>query len=387
MYLPKTPTIDRANSADKSEGSTPLSSHPRPPHVPLRPHSTLIPPMPLNTGKQRPRFRPLSLPVSLDYRSASKRRIAEAGTVDSTLPSPVVDCASPLTPTRATYAGPPTPTRSKHTVSGSLQIAAAAVRNTLLSRPSLTPNGIPVNRPIGLPVAPSPSPRHARYHPQRAESRCCQVLMQGLFVAFEDDFVDSGVPRPEELLADGGRPFTHLISLSTRHRSLISHTTDKRSGVQRLELRLPKLYSPLPPTDEEIEERVHFARIAALERGEVFGEDEYYDVLFNSDAYVPDGFTHLEALQLISARDFLLSAALIPELHPPEQSQVRVLVTTPRDHRTDAIAAVMGYLSLVLKAPVERLLRKQNAHPKMLAIWKYTISDECATFLQQVSQI
>jgi hypothetical protein len=63
------------------------------------------------------------------------------------------------------------------------------------------------------------------------------------------------------------------------------------------------------------------------------------------------------------------------------------LVTTPRDHRTDAIAAVMGYLSLVLGCRVAKVLKTQDNHSRVLAIWKNTISDECARFLEDVCHL
>ncbi|KAJ7073161.1 hypothetical protein C8F01DRAFT_1076939 [Mycena amicta] len=309
------------------------------------------------------RFRPLSLPLYLDYKTPTPKQ----RTVD-VAPAPVVRQSKPTTPT--------TP-QAKHGVSGSIQLprilrGPIAVRSSLLPKPT-----------------PTPTP-NAFYHPQRAESRCCQMLMQGLFVAFEDDSIGSGFShhqsKHEDLLADGGRPFTHFISLSTRYSASIAHAHSADGRTRSLRLRLPRLYSAVPPTDEQIAERVHAARLAALSRGEGFGEDEYYNVVFESEVdYADKGFTQLEALQLLAVRDFLSTAGLDPDLH--SGATARVLVTTPRDHRTDAIAAVMGYLSLVLGHPVAKLLRTQNSHPRILSIWKYAVSDECAVFIQDVARL
>ncbi|KAF7350651.1 hypothetical protein MSAN_01625500 [Mycena sanguinolenta] len=223
-------------------------------------------------------------------------------------------------------------------------------------------------------------PSATYYHPRANESRCCQMLLHGLFVAFEDDFASSGVPCSENLRADGGRPFTHFISLSPRHKAPIAHTSDRRTGAQRLKLQLPQLYSLNPPTVEELEEKVAYAQAAAAAQGLVLTQDDYYDVVY--DEGENSGHTGLEALQLLAARDFIYGSGLTAD-----SEHVRVLVTTPRDHRTDAIAAVMGYLSLVLGCRVERVLRTQDNHPKVLAIWKDTISEECARFLEEVSHL
>jgi hypothetical protein len=206
------------------------------------------------------------------------------------------------------------------------------------------------------------------------------MLIHGLFVAFEDDFVESGTPRPEGLRADGGREFTHFISLSARHKAPIKHTVDRKSGVKRLKLRLPRLYSPIAPTPEELAEKLAAAREAAEAEEIVLSQDDYYDILF--DEGEGSRFTGLEALQLLAARDFLYGTGLAAD-----SESVRVLVTTPRDHRTDAIAAVMGYLSLVLRCRVAKVLRTQDNHPRILGIWKDTVSAECADFIEEVCHL
>ncbi|KAJ7791689.1 hypothetical protein B0H13DRAFT_2394206 [Mycena leptocephala] len=269
------------------------------------------------------RFRPISLPIYLDYKIAPKRR----------LPAPLLHPAHP---------------------------------------PPLRPSAPPLQtHPV--PAFPTPYP-----HPRSNESRCCQMLIHGLFVAFEDDFVESGTPRPEGLRADGGREFTHFISLSARHKAPIKHTVDRKSGVKRLKLRLPRLYSPIAPTPEELAEKLAAAREAAEAEEIVLSQDDYYDILF--DEGEGSRFTGLEALQLLAARDFLYGTGLAAD-----SESVRVLVTTPRDHRTDAIAAVMGYLSLVLRCRVAKVLRTQDNHPRILGIWKDTVSAECAEFIEEIA--
>ncbi|KAJ7142215.1 hypothetical protein C8R44DRAFT_974071 [Mycena epipterygia] len=286
------------------------------------------------------RFRPLSLPVYLDYKPATKRRS-------------IAPVEQPPT------AGRPSAAPAKHVSSG-FQISSIprilrpGGRVHLLSKP------------------PPPS-----YHPRANESRCCQMLIHGLFVAFEDDFVDSGVPKSEDLRADGGKEFTHFIALSTRHKTQIKQSVDRKTGAKRLRLRLPRLYNPIPPTPEELEEKLAVARQKAAAEGRALSDDEYFDVVF--DEGERSGFTGLEALQLLAAREFLYDSGL-----GADNKTVRVLVTTPRDHRTDAIAAVMGYLSLVLGYRVAKVLRTQDNHPKVLGIWKHTISEECAEFIEDV---
>ncbi|KAF7311469.1 hypothetical protein MKEN_01049200 [Mycena kentingensis (nom. inval.)] len=313
------------------------------------------------------RFRPLS--VHLD-------KVARRRSVDTPPASPAI--AQP----------PATPTTAKHSVSSSIQLAAASIPRILRGPAAVRSSFFP--KPA--PSAPAPLQHRPRpYYLQCNESRCPQILAQGLYIAFEDDFVDSGVPRHDTLLADG-QPFTHFISLSTRHSSPISQSTDLETGARFLKLRLPRRYSPVPPTDAELAERVHVARIRAVERGEDFTEDDYYNVIFDSESeseggQCPEpGFTQLDARQLLAARDFLCGAGLDLSIgHHP--SLARVLVTTPRDHRGEAVAAVLGYLSVMLRHSVMRLVRTQNSHPKILSIWKYAISEDCAAFLQEVARL
>ncbi|KAJ7619419.1 hypothetical protein FB45DRAFT_930743 [Roridomyces roridus] len=288
------------------------------------------------------RFRPLSLPVYLDYRTP-KRHMAVSG--DSP-PSPL-HSISPKTP-------------GFH-ISGIPRMLRPGARTILLSKPSA---------PLD-------------YRPQQNESRCCQMLMHGLFVAFdEDDFVDSGVPRNEDLLAEEGRPFTHFISLSTRHKTPIRQSVDRKTGAQRLRLQLPQLYDRTPPSAEVLDAKVLAARDAAGLRGEILTQDDL-NIMF--DEGEDTRFTGLDALQLIAARDFLFGASL--PSGPSDPTTVRVLVTTPRDHRTDAIAAVMGYLSIVLRRSVQKILQVQDGHSRVLTIWKNTLSEECAEFIEDVCHL
>ncbi|KAK7057941.1 hypothetical protein R3P38DRAFT_3547051 [Favolaschia claudopus] len=303
-----------------------------------------LPSSALPCSATRSRFRPISLPVYLDSKAAAKRQARPP--VDS---PPI----SPVDPPSLRSGG------GFH-ISAIPRLLRPAARPPLLSK---------------QPMPPIPYP-----HPKANESRCCQMLIHGLFVAFEDDYTSYGESRPEDLRADGGRPFTHFISLSTLHNSAISQTSDRRTGTRRLKLRLPRLYSPEPPTPEELEDKVAAAREAAAAEGIILTQDDYYDIVF--DEGEGSRFTGLEALQLLAARDFLYASGL-----NVDPDRVRVLVTTPRDHRTDAIAAVMGYLSLELGVRVAKVLKTQDTHPRVLAIWKDTISEECARFLEEVSHV
>lgn len=294
------------------------------------------------------RFRPVSFPA-YDYKAPSKGR--------------------PDAPADPPPASPQRQPRTKQPVSGAFHLSSIP----RILRPGVRPPPTPTATP----------PRGAAvpyFHPKKNESRCCQMLIHGLYVAFEDDFVDSGVQMAEDLRADGGRPFTHLISLSTRHTASISHGVDRTTGAKRLRLRLPRLFSPVPPTDAEIAAKVAAARVDAAARGLVFWEDDYYDVVF--DEGERRGSTGLDALQLLAARDFLYTSDLTED-----SPETRVLVTTPRDHRTDAMAAVLGYLSLVLGHRVEKVVRVQDSHPNVLAIWKHTVSPECAAFVEEVCHL
>ncbi|KAJ6493269.1 hypothetical protein C8R45DRAFT_1073215 [Mycena sanguinolenta] len=294
------------------------------------------------------RFRPISLPVYLDSKASQRQ-------------------------SRAPVESPPSSSVDPH--SGRRRSSGFQISDIpRLLRPTARP---PL---LSKHPKPTSSPSATYYHPRANESRCCQMLLHGLFVAFEDDFTSCGVPCAENLRADGGRPFTHFISLSPRHKAPITHTSDRRTGARRLKLQLPQLYSLDRPTVEELEEKVAHARAAAAAEGLVLTQDDYFDIVYDEGENT--GYTGLDALQLLAARDFIYASGLTAD-----SEDVRVLVTTPRDHRTDAIAAVMGYLSLVLGCRVERVLRAQDNHTKVLAIWKDTISQECAQFLEELLEL
>ncbi|KAJ7186140.1 hypothetical protein C8R46DRAFT_1185608 [Mycena filopes] len=340
----------------------------------------------------RSRFRPVSLPVYLD---SYKGHLAK-----KRMPRPPVEPA----PAPAQRSSPKQPGSGFYLSSSIPRMLRPSNRTSLLSRP----------RPIALPTPPyiptSPTSAPASYRPHAYESRCCQMLIHGLYVAFEDDFIASGfgLERKEELCADGGRPFTHFISLSTRHPAAIAspapaplkkglgkaNVNGARAPPRRLNLRLPRLYSPTPPTPAELEEKVAAAREAAARHGVTLSQEDYYDILF--DEGEGSGVTGLAAAQLLAARDFLFASNLDSDsphssnsnLGEGEvESETRVLITTPRDHRTDAIAVAMTYLAIVLNTPVRRILRTQDKLPRVLPIWKGTMSEDCAAFVEQVARL
>ncbi|KAJ7748916.1 hypothetical protein B0H16DRAFT_1847906 [Mycena metata] len=315
-------------------------------------------------GIPRSRFRPLSLPVYLDnYKAPTKR-----------MPRP---------PVEPPMAASPSPKQLGYQLTSIPRMLRPSGRPHLLSHPraSAAPTPLPTPTPAPTPKAP--------VHPPAGESRCRQMLIHGLYIAFEDDYVDFGHVKSEDLRADGGREFTHFISLSTHHKASIKESVDpaqrNRKGslpTRRLRLRLPRLYSPIPPTTAELEEKVRAAREAAAARGCELSQEDYYDVVF--DEGEGSGFTGLDALQLLAARDFLETTGLSGV---ENDSGVRVLVTTPRDHRTDAIAVVMVYLSGVLGTPVRRILRTQDGMAGVLPIWKRTVSADCAAFIEEVARL
>ena len=63
---------------------------------------------------------------------------------------------------------------------------------------------------------------------------------------------------------------------------------------------------------------------------------------------------------------------------------VRILVTTPRDDRADAIALLAVYLAFATGMTVEDILHLMDSKESLISVWKETIEKQWVDDLQQL---
>jgi len=174
--------------------------------------------------------------------------------------------------------------------------------------------------------------------PKRDECRCLQELVPGLFVAFEDDrlaFGDGAAAEyGERLKTHKGEDFTHIVSLSTEGAAEVAMMC-AAGAKSHLRLVIPA------------------ARDAADDV-----EDDNVQL-------------QLSPSQLATARDFLSLTNL--RLSPTAYSKsadVRILITTPRNCRVDAMAIASCYLSFASGHSVRKVLAHFDDGNCYLSVWQ-----------------
>jgi len=213
------------------------------------------------------------------------------------------------------------------------------------------------------------------------------MIMPGLFVAFEDDCVAFGGGKGCELTTPTGEEFTHIISLS-RHRDAVAniqYSVDDYTHAQRLHLSLPPKRDNSYDISFELTETQLLAAQEFFSRsGRKLSPDEIQSLL--SDEMHGDGVTGLDVDQLLAARDFLASSGYNISITRPDRD-VRLLITTPRDRRTDAISAVACYLSYASGYTVKEILRFHDQQKGFMRVWQGVVSGYGVDFVNEVAQL
>jgi len=251
------------------------------------------------------------------------------------------------------------------------------------------------------PVAPVPQPlSEVSRFVGKDESRCLQQIIPGCFIAFEDDTTsldrENGQgPVKETLEPRTGECWTHVISI-TRPPPQAACTCESACNCDQKE-------------QEQEEGRVvedHAAHTLNLTLPPSSNTTTYVDlptphsVRLSADAadepIDDNNIILLKTNQLIAARDFLschgrsLPYPLTPSdptAAPSFPTPVRILITTPRNHRTDALAVACCFLSFAFNMQVGQVVTEINTRKDCLSVWKAGVGPKAAKFIEQAVRI
>jgi hypothetical protein len=213
-----------------------------------------------------------------------------------------------------------------------------------------------------------------------------------LFVAFEDDrcTVDYS-PRhnkgstTEELTTESGDRFTHVVAVrygdctSGSQEGRVRCTSDRRTRVQTLTLLIPYVESREGPIS-------------------VYDDDPDFHSM-DLDG-IEEDTTLLTVSQLVALRQFISSSGYtlrsspdldggpVYEMTPPNVPQdVRILITVPRDRRTDAMAAAVSFVAWDLQFQVEDVLESISEDLDISPVWRDVIGCETVKFLENAMAV
>ncbi|CAL1711679.1 unnamed protein product [Somion occarium] len=163
-----------------------------------------------------------------------------------------------------------------------------------------------------------------------------QELIPGLYIAFSD-----GDPNATQPGATDVKPYTHVVNIS------------------------------YPPITEE-------GHPGSCEKT-LIGRTQNLHIILPASSR-PDGAQRpglgLTDSHLRSIRDFIGEALPYAMASQPDQSAIRVLITTPPGRPTDAMCAAGCYLAFTSGKGVETVLRYVDEEEDFLSIWKGEVSGD-----------
>ncbi|ESK84645.1 hypothetical protein Moror_13304 [Moniliophthora roreri MCA 2997] len=327
---------------------------------------------------------------------------------DCSLPPPSPLQTSPASPVASKHVTrlslslpPPSPCTSSPTSSpkrsSSNPLSGLRLRSSLLkpiprllfsgAGPSSTPIPIPsANAKTPVPAPPSaPTPQRPIYRPMKNESRCLQHITNGIYVAFEDDAkAFEGLKKAEELRADEGKRFTHIVQIiHSESTSAIKYATDRHKTKY---LRI----SAKPHSHRRYESQMSvLSRDPELlnmvpEHAHLFLGAAHYSASSDYGLRDSEGLARLGPRQMAAAREFIRSSGIglrsLPEWIAP-----RVLVTGPRDHRTDIISVVVCFLVATSSNCAAEVVDCINSRPEVKGVWQRCVSRQGAEYIQGVA--
>lgn len=213
----------------------------------------------------------------------------------------------------------------------------------------------------------------------KKNERRLQRLAQGIFIAFEDD---SGGQEPEQLKTPLGKEFTHLVKVVTSNDSseigTVNTSVDLISDTHILQIVVPD-----PDADmlDELEMDTADSRITSTDHAMLIDALRDLVVDENDTVPTPDGHFRLTESQLIAARQFMASSGHMvrrPEPHPDNINTkwVRILITTSRKCRSDAVGIAVCYFAAASGHSVRSILSQFNGRKEMLEVWRGVIGQD-----------
>ncbi|KAG7091422.1 hypothetical protein E1B28_010458 [Marasmius oreades] len=256
-------------------------------------------------------------------------------------------------------------------------LPAANVRRASIRMPHL--RRLPFAKPAPHPTLTTriSTPSAPYYRLMKHESRCLQNISSGIYVAFEDDARSfEGKAVEEELRAEDGRRFTHIIQISRTinlfSSPIISYSTDRHS-TKHLHL------SILPRPHDQYE---HHMWILQFDPELTGLTAEQAEMCLDSSYFYPEkrftltdnGVTRLGSRQMAAAREFISRST----------STSRVLVTGPRDFRTDVMSIVACVLASTYKSPLADVVNSIDRLQGVENVWQGCISRVGVEYIQEV---
>ncbi|KAI0701007.1 hypothetical protein C8T65DRAFT_279215 [Cerioporus squamosus] len=198
-----------------------------------------------------------------------------------------------------------------------------------------TPKAAPAPAPVTIPV-PAPADIPTPLQPPKAHETHMQPVIPALWVAFG---------QPHDRSYEAG--FTHIVDIC------YSDAATGGSSEQLWEGRVQRLKLVLPEAARKWEGRAALA---------------------------------LTDAQLRTARDFMAQGLPQAVASLPDQTDVRVLVTTPPGRPTDAMCVLGCYLAFVAGRDVDTVLRCIDEEECILSAWKGEVSGEETERIEKIAR-
>ncbi|KAF9262559.1 hypothetical protein L218DRAFT_390504 [Marasmius fiardii PR-910] len=242
-----------------------------------------------------------------------------------------------------------------------------------------------------IPECSSKKPHSDVHHRlMKHESRCLQYISSGISVAFEDDARSFGVRvTDEELRTEDGRRFSHIIQIS-RTKDFFSPSTISYSTDRHLTKHLHLSTLPLPHDQYEQQMQVlsldpELTRITA-EQADIYLDSSYFSPE-KRFTLADNGVAKLGSRQLAAAKEFIRSSGtgvITTQTTHPGRTLPQILVTAPRDHRTDIMSVVACFLASTSDSSPAEVVKSIDRQRGVKRIWQGCISRVGVEYIQGV---
>ncbi|KAL0569838.1 hypothetical protein V5O48_012126 [Marasmius crinis-equi] len=286
---------------------------------------------------------------------------------------------------------PPLSPREKCPPSPTLQRASTMTRHFSNLRRLSFPKPAPRTPLIAqIPERSFTEPPKLTPRPMKNESRCLQHIAYGIYVAFEDDMKTFGARgADEELRTEEGTRFTHIINI-VRATDILSPPTITYMTDRFLTKHLYLSTLPRPHDQYEYQmgvlsqdpELTHMTREQAAIK-----MDASYFAPEKTFTLGDNGVARLGSRQMVAAKEFIRTSGAGPgtaALSTPKRTASRVLITAPRDHRTDVMSIVACFLSMRSGSCPAEVVNNIDRQRGIKSVWQGCISRVGVEYIQEV---